>query len=192
MFRIATIACILITIACGGSGSEESRTMYREAYRLYETGAYKPARVTVDRLLAQEPGFTPAHVLLGNLMLHDVQLEAAESSFRTALAQESNHVGALYGLARVLRQKQDSQGARELIDRAIEIDGGNLKVLHLKGRLHEDLGDLARALAAYRIGREVGRENLKLISEELARINDEARFPERAAQHRALAEALGD
>ena len=114
--------------------------------------------------------------------------DAAERLYARVLQAEPESAGALEAVEALYRRRGDGQHLAAILERrgALELDPTiRLALYGEAARLHEERGDVALAIAAWKAGREGDESNLQAL-DELARLY------EKAGQLDGLVEALTD
>jgi tetratricopeptide (TPR) repeat protein len=88
-------------------------------------------------------------VNLGVQYYEEGNLEAAEKSFREALALDPLHAAALRSLGVLAFTKGDREGAYSFLERVEKINPEDPVARYYLGMIHEDRGDLPRAVVDY-------------------------------------------
>lgn len=94
------------------------------------------AKKWFERLLKREPGWRGAYTNLGMVELNLGDQEAAEAAFRQELTLYPNSVEALSNLGRLYNEQGQGARAKEMLQRAFELD-------HRQVVLSTELGNLA-------------------------------------------------
>ncbi len=114
--------------------------------------------------------------------------DAAEGLYARVLQAEPESTVALEAVEALYRRRGDGQRLAAILERrgALELDPNIRLALYAEAaKLHEERGDVALAIAAWKAGREGDESNLQAL-DELARLY------EKAGQLDGLAEALAD
>src|SRR3546814_14690820 len=105
------------------------------------------------------------HAMAGSLYVALKQDSEAEAALQRALELDADNYSALANLAKLRIQHRDFEGARELVDRLMEIAGPRLSIMTLKSYVALALDDYATAdrcsrqvLATAELGRATLRE----------------------------------
>ncbi|HJX53704.1 MAG TPA: hypothetical protein VJ801_13135 [Polyangia bacterium] len=101
---------------------------------------------------------------------------AAERIYGRILEAEPENLGALEAVEALYRRRGDGQNVATMLERRGALDLDPMRRLALFGeaaKLHEALGDLAKAIAAWQAGREGDESNLQAL-DELARLHEKA------------------
>ncbi len=86
-----------------------------------EQGKTEAAIENLRRALEIDPGYVPAKLQLGDILLRDGEFEAAASLYREALDGDPRSALAHYGLGRALSSQGKTEEAAEAFRKAIEI-----------------------------------------------------------------------
>ncbi len=135
-------------------GSEESSGLSRDD-RLWlaramvwlgraEPSYFRRALRSFDRIIAEDSTRLDAMVAVGDLFLSKFNGTDAEAMYRTALARNPKHPGALLGLARVTRFGGGAV-AFGLTERSLEANDNNPEVRAFLARQYLDLEDIDQA-----------------------------------------------
>jgi Flp pilus assembly protein TadD len=100
---------------------DDIRPFLLEARILLGLGRLEEALARADELVAAADGSADAHYIRGAILMALDRLEPAEADLRLALERSAEHTGAMNDLAVLLMQKGDRDGARALLDRALEL-----------------------------------------------------------------------
>jgi Flp pilus assembly protein TadD len=88
---------------------------------------YADSRKRVDAILAREPNHIEALLLLATLLGHDENLFEAENVFKKVIEIDSRETRAYLGLARVLAQQGQTDGAERALLQAVTIEPQSVK-----------------------------------------------------------------
>jgi tetratricopeptide (TPR) repeat protein len=94
--------------------------LFRRADRLRAQGRYDEAAQLVARGLRQVPDSTVGHLISAYLAMATRTTARARSEFQRVLTADPYHPRALLGLARIHIEDQDPEGAKILLDRALQ------------------------------------------------------------------------
>lgn len=95
-------------------------TLFRRADQCRNEGQYDEAARLVARGLRQAPDSSVGHLLSAYLHMARRQAGRARNEFDRVLALDPYHPRALLGLARIHIEEQDLEGAKALLDRALQ------------------------------------------------------------------------
>ncbi len=93
-----------------------------------------------------QPNLACAHTLLGHCRFAEDQIEAAESLYRQARAEDPRYPPALVGLAKVAGHRGDREEARQSLEGALALDPTLEDAHRALGRIHHEAGRDAEAL----------------------------------------------
>lgn len=99
--------------------------------------------------IALDPTSSAAHYNLGSALARDQELVDAEKHLRISLAQKPSSQ-AHTGLALVLWQQNQSEAAVAELEKAVEVDPGNVAAHEALGKIYTAMGNLPAAARAYR------------------------------------------
>jgi tetratricopeptide (TPR) repeat protein len=122
------------------TGPQRARIEYLKAKRRLEVGAGRVALEHVRKALELDPGFRPAYVLLGNMLLAQGRAEEALDLFTKMVSWDVTDSQALIGLGRSYMFLGKLDLARQALVDAIIFDRVNLeawKSLHMIGMVQE-------------------------------------------------------
>lgn len=94
----------------------QPRWPYHEAILLGRDGALEEAIPVMERALALEPEYAPAHSRLGDFRLALGDLDGAAREFEAATRADSTYPGGRIGLARVALQRDQADRAVEILE----------------------------------------------------------------------------
>ncbi|KQU69655.1 MULTISPECIES: tetratricopeptide repeat protein [unclassified Rhizobacter] len=92
------------------------------AKALHDIGQHVRAKAVLKTAVAIDRRLPDLHLFLGNIALHEMELDAALDSYDRVLEIEPNHAVALSNKAQALLQLSDFDGAAVAAHRAITID----------------------------------------------------------------------
>jgi tetratricopeptide (TPR) repeat protein len=95
-------------------------TLFRRADRYRNQGRYAEAAQLVSRGLRQAPDSSVGHLISAYLHMAGRRMNRAKSEFHRVLDVDPYHPRALLGLARIQIEDQDLEGAKTLLDRALQ------------------------------------------------------------------------
>jgi tetratricopeptide (TPR) repeat protein len=123
---------------------------YLKAQILWSKKDYKAAVSELELTVNDDETNLPAQLFLGQIYFRDQDFSRASQHFAAALKINSNHVGALSGLAEAQLHENNPQGALESFGRLTEIDPHDGQYLSRMGEIYESvLNDIPGALGAY-------------------------------------------
>jgi tetratricopeptide (TPR) repeat protein len=97
-----------------------SAALFRQADRYRNEGRYEDASRLVVKGLAQDPDSSVGHLLSAYLHVATRQTDRAKTDFQRVLALDPYHPRALLGMAKICLEEQDQEGAKALLDRALQ------------------------------------------------------------------------
>lgn len=99
------------------------------------------------------------------------QFEESEQVLRTGLEAYPAYLAAWVSLGRVQRELKDNEAAILSLEKAMQLDPGNVVAARLLGDSHRDLGDEVEAIKKYKLVQALlpGDEELKATIEQLER-----------------------
>lgn len=100
---------------------EVLREAYARAIELVEQGRYAEGVAALERITAQAPGLTAAHINLGIAQSRAGDLQKAEASLKQALALNPRHPVAWNELGMVQRRSGHFAEARSSYQKALEV-----------------------------------------------------------------------
>ena len=95
-------------------------TLFRRADRYRNQGRYDEAARLVTQGLRQAPDSSVGHLISAYLHMAGRRMSRAKSEFHRVLDVDPYHPRALLGLARIHIEDQDLEGAKTLLDRALQ------------------------------------------------------------------------
>lgn len=123
--------------------------LFKEAMRLYNTGARRKAAGFCQQILAQDNEQTDALHMLGFILCEEGNLETGLGLLQKALAQDPSHTGILYNLGRALLDAQEHESAILHLEKAARINPHNPHLHATLGAAYqrrEDIESLGKAL----------------------------------------------
>jgi tetratricopeptide (TPR) repeat protein len=108
------------------SGGESARAEYQKAKRRFEGGAPGAAFKHINRTLELDPGYGPAYVLLGELLLAQYRVKEAKELFANIVTRDVTNSEALVGLARCFMMTGGYDVARDALVDAVIFNRVNL------------------------------------------------------------------
>ena len=123
----------------------------------------------MDRVLALDESYTPAHVRRGFWLLEQGLIDEAEASFTRAVALEADNRNGRIGLARVALQRDESAGALETLVTLRREQPTDRYIQYLLGMAYRQNGqiELARAELAVGAGKQMTWSMLDPWTEEM-------------------------
>ena len=101
---------------------DEPKWWYRSAVCRGRMDDVRTALAEMDRVIALEPGYGPAHHRRGTFALEDGDLETAWSSFESCIAVAPDFTGGWTGLAHVHLQRDENDDAVRVLERLHDRD----------------------------------------------------------------------
>jgi len=121
---IASDLAALLRRAWHGSvatiGRSAPSAFFRRADRYRNEGRYEEAARLVAQGLREDPGSGVGHLLSAYLHVANRAMDLAKTEFRRVLKLDPFHPRALLGLARISLEEHDPDGAKRLLDRALQ------------------------------------------------------------------------
>jgi len=119
------------------------------AETLNRLGRYDEAIVHLRNVLAIEPRWADAHFFLWDALSQTGRMDEAVKHLRLEAALKATFEAHLHA-GQLLRRAGRPRDALLEISRAEQLSPGNANAALVSGNLHSDLGDLRRAVVAYR------------------------------------------
>lgn len=113
-----------LTGAVGVVRPRTAAALFRQADRYRNEGRYDEAARLVSQGLELAPESSVGHLLSGYLYAASREMDRAKAEFDRVLALDPYHPRALLGLARIDIEEQDLEGAKALLDRALQFYTG--------------------------------------------------------------------
>jgi tetratricopeptide (TPR) repeat protein len=98
----------------------------------------KTAMAEVERALALNPNLAEAHQVRGRILFTNADLGGAEQAFRKAIELDPNSFDSLLFLGTLMRQQGRLDESRRLLERAMRIRGGDVRVRYQYALLESD------------------------------------------------------
>jgi Flp pilus assembly protein TadD len=114
----------------------------------YDSILYNAAREDLEHAVALDANSYQAHFLLGNTLAKADRSEEAIAEYRKAIELSPGQPRTYYQLALLLEAKQDQQGAREQLEKALSLDPHYGPALIAIGRLLIAQNHLPEAVAS--------------------------------------------
>jgi tetratricopeptide (TPR) repeat protein len=118
------------------------------------------AVAALERAIAAAPDFLPAHILLGDALVHLGRFDEATASYRAALARHPACGDAWRGLANIKTRaldEADRVAMRALLDATDTAESDRIAIGFALGKAEEDAGRLAEALDALKTANALQR-----------------------------------
>ena len=119
---------------------EQPRWWYRLALTRSRLGDYPGALASLERALALDSSYAPAHWRRGLWIFDRGDMSSAEASFRKAIEIDSADPGGWVGLARVHLARGENQAAVDTLERLLDQHPGDRYALQLLGTGYRRLG----------------------------------------------------
>ncbi len=149
-------------------GYDDPRTWYHLAHVRAGFGDVQGAVAALERVIALEPEYAPAHWQGGLWRLDRGEIDEAETAFKLALEVDPSVSAGWLGRARVHLRRGENQEAVDLLEAYLAgTDENRVYTNHLLGTAYRQLGRLDRAEAALRRGRGSNPEYVDPWREEL-------------------------
>ena len=117
---------------------------------LQETGDQEAAEKLAREILAEDPGESAAHMVLGLGHLQRQEMEKAEAALKKAVELEPERPGLHYNLARLAEMQGQPELAAELYLKEVRIDETNHQAWQNFGILLGELGRHSEQIGAFR------------------------------------------
>lgn len=131
---------------------QNPRWWYRAAILRSRLGDLPGALAAMDRVLALEPGYAPAHWRRGMWLFDQGDTHSAEAAFRRATDIDSADAAGWVGLARVFLARGENQSAAGTLERLLNDHPGDRYALQLLGTAYRRLGRQDDARFALAVG----------------------------------------
>ena len=148
---------------------ENAKWWYLLARIQQQNGEFEAAQSTMDRVLALDESYTPAHVRRGFWLLEHGLIDEAEASFTRAVALAADNRNGRIGLARIALQRDESTGALETLVTLRREQPTDRYIQYLLGLAYRQNGqiDLARTELAVGAGEQMSWSRLDPWTEEM-------------------------
>lgn len=110
---------------------------------------YQEALADLRKAVELNPRLPEVYSYLGRAEMESGDMAAARTAFEKELAQNPVDFEANLNLAVLLKQDQDYEGARKLLDRALLVRPGDLRALYQVGAIELATGKLQQACATF-------------------------------------------
>jgi tetratricopeptide (TPR) repeat protein len=137
---IFLVSCIFIT--CKKLPEPETIHQYVRASEAYSQGRFNDT----SEILSKQNKFPPALLLRAKAEYFAGDIENAEKSCRRAIKLRPSSLEAHLYLARILREKGDHAGAREIVEDLLADDPQNIRVLRFSADLATEIGRFDEAV----------------------------------------------
>lgn len=135
-------ACFRNAIALNPSNP---RWPYYLAVHYEETGAIEEAAESYLQSIMLNPGYPPAQVRLGRVLLELDRIDDAEAAFRAALQRDNKIAAAVAGLGQVEFERKNYPKAIERFERALVLQPEATQLHYRLGLTYRALGDAEKA-----------------------------------------------
>ncbi len=122
---------------------------YRAARAQKESGDWRRAIASLEKLLGQYPDFYLGYIELGMLLAAQREDDRALKVFTQAQRLRPEHSWAYVGLGLALNNKQDYRAAARHLERAVELEPNSVNAQFQLGQALFKLGDHDRALRCF-------------------------------------------
>ncbi len=123
---------------------------YVKARDLYLRGSIDESASLVSRIPSRTRGFHQARLLEGKILFFKGAMADAERIFRGLVGRFPGYIEAQIWLLRSLQAQGKTAEAERLLDRALELNPGDPRLLHLAGMLRLGADDIDGALRFFR------------------------------------------
>ena len=134
-----------------GNESKEARKLYGLAMVLMDRGMKEKAVAKLQEILAIDPGFCDAHILLGHSYLDDGKADEALTEFTYVIKCDPTSNDAKVGLGMAHSKKGDVDKALEFYQAALRLNPKPEKAYYEMGKAYEKKGDLPKAIESYKL-----------------------------------------
>ena len=131
---------------------ENAKWWYLLARLQQQNGEFEAAQSTMDRVLALDESYTPAHVRRGFWLLEQGRIDEAEASFTRATAIETDNRNGRIGLARIALQRDESSDALETLKTLRREQPTDGYIQYLLGMAYRQNGQIELARAELAVG----------------------------------------
>lgn len=124
---------------------------YQKGRIHWQLAEYPQAVENYNIAVKENPKFADPRLFLAQLAFRDHDFKTAHQHFSAVIDFDSDHIGAVVGLAETKMAMSDAKGAIELYERAVNLSPRNLGYRFKLAELYEKgPKDYARALAIYK------------------------------------------
>jgi tetratricopeptide (TPR) repeat protein len=116
--------------------SGQNRSLYERASQEISAKNFTQAVITLKSVVAADPKDFPAWTNLGMVYFIQKDLDAAESSYLSAITAKADHVNALINLGRVRIAKKNNEGAVEPLEAALKADPKSAQANYFLGEAY--------------------------------------------------------
>jgi len=139
--RICLLCAIFILFSCDKKPDMQTLRLYAQAGELYSNGKFSETAM----LLSSIRNFPPALVLRAKAEYFSGDLDKAEKFFRQAAKQKDNFFEAQLYLARILREKGETEKAKKITETLLGGNSRDMRLLRFAAALALEEGDSAGA-----------------------------------------------
>lgn len=132
-------------------GNREIVDLVRDADRMIDRGLVTEALARIDRRLASAPGNLDLRLRKAGIERTLGRMAAARDGFVAVLESDPSRIEAREGLAAVLLELKDPEGALDAAQWVLEVEGHRPESLRVAARAAVDLGQYAVALGHMRL-----------------------------------------
>ena len=155
------ILCVLILLSCNKSADEQTLLQYARAKKLYSEGRFSET----SEMLADTTKFVPALSLRAKADYFAGDLDRAELSLRRAIKKRPSAFEARLYLARILREKGDSQKAEKIAFDLLTDNPYDMQTLLFASALAKQQGKYAEAQVFLNQAAELSAESAMVLLE---------------------------
>ncbi len=153
------LGAMLLAGGCAGKSAPQSLLTHEDHVKqaeLYMTaGKANLALLHYEQALASEPEDADIRCALADALLALDRPDLAVAAYEVALAKDSTHPGAHFGLSRILLSRDDRQGAKTHLIASLERQPQQWRVYNSLGIIYDLDGEYHMALAAFRRASEI-------------------------------------
>ncbi len=184
------IAIVLPLAACTPDAEKVKKT-YSSGLELYNAQQLDAATNEFRKVIAEDPDYTQARVMVGKILYVQRKFDEAEAEFASAWERDPASMDAAIWTARTIAAQDEQRipEAQAIIEEILKKDNHNIEAWFLKGRFHESRDQLSDAIGAYRYGLQAGR-SIGAMHYRLARLYQNAELNDQAAVHLRAAAVL--
>lgn len=140
---------LALLCACGPQDGNLG-DLYVQAQNKYDAGKLDEAGRIFREIYEKEPGYANAAVMLARIDFYQKNFPAAIEYLEASLSHDDRNMNARLWLAKARHANGESAAALKIIDEFVALDSGNIHAWFVKGQIHESLGKLDLAIAAYK------------------------------------------
>jgi Tfp pilus assembly protein PilF len=101
----------------------DSKQAFEKAERAFSQKRYADAEKELEKALKSYPQFAAAWSLLGDLHLHQGQLQKAREEYQRAISSDPQYLNPVFGTARIAIQEKNWQEATQLTSQVLKLNG---------------------------------------------------------------------